>query len=582
MVNGRMWLRFMNKRFMQFGAFALFFLVLVGLLFLAVSFPRVAFPSEDAAILYIYSENLMEHGAIAYHPGYPPSEGATDFLWMLLIALAHGVGVPSFLAANLLSVAALLGTAALLLHLARGTLDDVREARTPNRREKRSLLAVLAAFCALALFLMCLPPYFAAALGFSPLFFGFFLVLCMVLFLQQRAWALAVASLATCLIRPDGVVFVGPLFLVFVLCGRAQWRKRLQAGILGAAVPGLVYFAWRWQYFGLLLPLPFYVKSHFDRFFFLFNRESLLTNLRFLVAVFPFLVLAASRGGDTPERVRVRRCLLLALWPVSFLFYSCMNLEQNIAFRFQYPLVLAGIAPALLTLDASTRRLRRFVLCALWCVLVLSPWYLTEGYRTLCTPTENMPRIAMNLANLSGSGRIATTEAGRLPYYSGWETMDLWGLNTPELARRVVTPDDIARFNPDLIVLHTSGDYYGDDWRFLSSVPPSVHTSRSWSNMVENTWLAARRADYALYMVPHRLPEQADPFSAWLGSLRPRINEALGHQGAYDTYYAFLVRSDSPRGTELTALIREQGGISYDRYQQNKQRFIDQSSGTSR
>ncbi|MDD2236896.1 MAG: hypothetical protein PHG65_06790 [Kiritimatiellae bacterium] len=573
----------MNKRVLQLGAFALFFLVLAGLIFLAVVFPRVAFPSEDAAILYTYSENLMEHGSIAYHPSCPPAEGATDFLWMLLIALVHRAGVPAFYSANLLSAAALLGTAVLLLHLAQGVRGGEEGAQVSDPGAGRSRLTAPAACCAWALFLMLLPPYFAAVLGFSVLFFGFFIILCVYFFVSRRSWALAAVSLATCLIRPDGVVFAGPLFLVFILSERVQWKSRLVAGLLGAAVPGLLYFVWRWHYFGLLFPLPFYVKSHFDRYLFLFNRDSLLTNLRFVVAVLPFLVLALRRrAGETPGGVGMRRRLLLALWPVPFLFYSCMNLEQNIAFRFQYPLVLAGVAPALPGLNASAKNVRRLVLSALWCVLVLSPWYLVEGYRTLCTPTENMPRLAMNMANLPGGGRIATTEAGRLPYYSGWETMDLWGLNTPELARRVVMPEDIDRFRPDLIVLHTSGDYYGDDWRFLSAADTGAHPDRTWSNMVGNTYLAARRAGYALYMVPHRLPEQADPFSAWLASLRPRINRALGHQGAYDTYYAFLVRPDSPSAPELTALIGGHGGISYERYQQNKQHFIEQSRGAPR
>ena len=87
------------------------------------------------------------------------------------------------------------------------------------------------------------------------------------------------------------------------------------------------------------------------------------------------------------------------------------------------------------------------------------------------------------------------------------------------------------------------------------------------------------RAGYMLFMVPHRMPEQADPVSAWWASLRPRLNAALGRWGAYDTYYAFLIRPDSPLTEALTALILQQGGIPYAQYEQEKQHFIEQQGG---
>lgn len=562
----------MKKSWLSIGALALFFLALAGVLILGVGFPLCAFPSEDAAILFIYSENLMDHGVIAYHSSSPPSEGATDFLWMVLIALAYGAGVPSYLFANLLSAVSVAVSAMLLYALA-------VQGRGPGARAP-SFRAAMAACCALSLFLMLLPSYFAAALGFSPFFFGCCILLSAFFFVRGKAWGLALSSLATCLVRPDGVVFAVPLYLMFLASDRSRRKARLKAGLLAAALPGTLYFLWRWHYFGLPLPLPFYVKSHFDRYLLVFNRDSLLINLRVWVAVLPLMLTAWGWSWKAAgERTGLARRLLVALWPVPFLFYSCMNLEQNIAFRFQYPLILAGLAPALTALDGSAKKLRRFVLSAVWCLLILAPWYLTEGYRALCTPTENMPRTAMKLAELPAAGRIATTEAGRLPYYSGWETMDLWGLNTPELARRVVRPEEVDRFAPDLIVLHVSGDHYGDDWRFLAAPPSKAHEDRTWNHMAENTWLAAHRAGYSLFMVPHRLPEQADPVSAWWASLRPRLNAALGRWGAYDTYYAFLIRPDSPLTDALTALILQQGGIPYAQYEQEKQHFIEQQGG---
>ena len=43
-------------------------------------------PAEDAVILYEYAKNLAQTGLITYGVASVPIEGATDFLWMVVIA----------------------------------------------------------------------------------------------------------------------------------------------------------------------------------------------------------------------------------------------------------------------------------------------------------------------------------------------------------------------------------------------------------------------------------------------------------------------------------------------------------------
>jgi hypothetical protein len=43
-------------------------------------------PHEDAYILFRYAEHLAAGLGIVYNPGGPPTEGATDFLWLVLLA----------------------------------------------------------------------------------------------------------------------------------------------------------------------------------------------------------------------------------------------------------------------------------------------------------------------------------------------------------------------------------------------------------------------------------------------------------------------------------------------------------------
>src|SRR3954470_1264410 len=128
-------------------------LALCGLL---LAGPRWIEPAEDAAIMFQIVANFVRSGVIAYNLADGPAEGATDFLWMLSLAGLVRLGLPEFLAANLLSALALLATVALVARLA---------------GPRHSLaLPVFVAGLAVA------PMLPAAMVGFSNLFFGAFLL----------------------------------------------------------------------------------------------------------------------------------------------------------------------------------------------------------------------------------------------------------------------------------------------------------------------------------------------------------------------------------------------------------------------
>ncbi len=529
-------------------------LAAVPFFFLFGYVPLHSFPSEDAAMLFQYSENLATSGRVSYNLGGPPVEGATDFLWMLVLSLCHRIGLDTYLSACALSAIALVASAYLLVRLT-------------NRRTPFLLpLAALA--------LMAVPQVFAAIQGFSPLFFGTFILLAMVAFTEHRPKTTFLAAILTCLIRPDGVVFAVPLVAAFLLRHRADLKQNLIRVFAIAIVPGLVYFGWRFTYFDSLFPLPFYVKSNFSRVALLFNMDSLKLNLMFMLALSPLLIVA-SRGIRPSDREARTSFILvtLSLIAIPFVFYSSMQLEQNLAYRFQYPFVLIALAlaarhalPSLLTSLA--------VLCSL---ALMGPWYAVEGVRTLSMPSENIPYVAQAMGSLPCCGRIATTEAGRFPYYSNWETIDLWGLNTSELAQTLVTPDDVQNYNPDLIVIHPLGGHYGDDYRFLTQAPiTTTHIERSWSNMVENVYAGTRRGNYQLVMVPHMAAhETANPL-AWVPRLRQAIETHVGYAGSFDTYYAFFIQKNSDCFQPLTELLSGFGAITQDDYERRKQTFIEE------
>ena len=54
--------------------------------------------------------------------------------------------------------------------------------------------------------------------------------------------------------------------------------------------------------------------------------------------------------------------------------------------------------------------------------------------------------------------KLATTEAGILPLYSDWQTLDTWGLNDPWIAHHGgITREYLDQYKPDVVVFHAYG-----------------------------------------------------------------------------------------------------------------------------
>src|SRR5204863_5312589 len=64
--------------------------------------------------------------------------------------------------------------------------------------------------------------------------------------------------------------------------------------------------------------------------------------------------------------------------------------------------------------------------------------------------------VARRLDPYVGKGyTLATTEAGLLPLYSRWRSIDAWGLNDGWIARHgLVTAEYLDRYRPELVMFH--------------------------------------------------------------------------------------------------------------------------------
>lgn len=397
----------------------------LGMLLLAAV---VGFLHEDAYILFIYSRHLAETGQISFDLVHGPAEGATDFLWMSLIALGVRLGVdPGFVAAGLNAM----GAGALLSAMYR--------VHAPARWQE-GLARLLP--------LVLLSPFMGAALGgFSVLFYVGLYAQVLVCLLHRRIRAAIGWSVLLCLTRPDAVVLSAGTLLPVLY--RFRHERRVLFSFALAALVGGGYFFWRKHYFGEWLPLPLMVKSQGDSL-----AESLVNNLMVLL---PFVALPWLywRFGSRLSRFDMLGILLPAmlLWVALALAHQ----SQNISYRFQAPIMVSLLLVALSLRLPSWR----------WRVLVWLP-FLLFGFKTLAgearylsTPAyiNGLPQLLKQRGVVRPDTRIALTEAGRMPYYLPAQYMDLVGLNSREVAVGGLTVAKIQAFQPGLIFLHHAGTY---------------------------------------------------------------------------------------------------------------------------
>ena len=269
----------------------------------------------------------------------------------------------------------------------------------------------------------------------------------------------------------------------------------------------------------------------------LFYPESLEQNLRGLVEV-PLLVLAVALLFTGTRQIRsfVRAHLALGITAViGFLFYAAIAQQANAGYRFQAPLYLLALVLLTRVPVDLTVRLRLTPVAALAAFAMILSVFSTA---VATSRYDNVIGLAKALREIPG-GTMLVTEAGRFPFESRWTAIDSWGLNTPEFARRVITPAEVTEIAPDLIVIHSF-----DDIRRIELRAFREGTEKDWRTQARNVLLGAG-FDYDLYYVP---------FSFTGG----RPDEP---QQRYDL---FLIRRASPLAPELRQLILRFGGVDTD------------------
>ncbi len=217
---------------------------------------RFWFVCDDAYITYRYARNWAFGYGLVFNRGeFPPVEGYSDFLWLVLAALSERLMLPTDVVLPLLSIAC-------------GTILVVRVYRILH---ERLLVAAVPSF--LATLTLAASPAFGvwSTSGLETMPHALLVLLLFEeLVFKQGRWAIASAlSVALATVRTEGVGWVAVVFgasIIAQVVDGKPLRPHL-ARLARAATPLVaflgVYHAWRFYYYATLVPNTALVKVGF-------------------------------------------------------------------------------------------------------------------------------------------------------------------------------------------------------------------------------------------------------------------------------------------------------------------------------
>ncbi|MEC3975243.1 hypothetical protein [Amycolatopsis sp. H20-H5] len=420
-------------------------LIVVSVVLLAVfligAWSAWFFTIDDAFISFRYSANLAAGNGPVWNLTGQRVEGFTNFAWVVWGAAGSALGVALPIFMKLTSLLLGLATLAMLL------------------REGHRRAGLLGAVVAAGAYVVFLPTYFHLTSGLETAAFAAVLVRVVVVGLRVlarepvRAWEPPVLLLVLGMVRPEGVLAALPVVAVWF------WQERKQVAArwwtVGAVVAGAVYFGWRWNFYGQLLPNTFYVKfGHLD--------AGTVWTEHIVLLLLPLFLLTLSlliRRSTRASGLLVGGTVLATYFTYAVSGPTMDYLDRFADHAFPVLCLGAGLAAGQLA--------NRWVGALLGVVAV--GWTAVAGVNepdlgTIVNYGPDLQRahvaIGKGLARAQvppGAQTLAIGDAGAMPYYSGWEAIDYIGLNDRAIARGADPTAVVATARPTVVVLTSSG-----------------------------------------------------------------------------------------------------------------------------
>ncbi len=440
-------------------------------LFVAGAAMTRGFPLDDAWIHLVYGREWATRGMLAYNAGIPAT-GETSPAWAGIAAVAEILGGPLGGPGGPVVALKLCGVA---WHVAAAVLAAQAARRLSSSRTSAQLAAMGA-----GLLVACAPrAAYASASGMEVAMAGALLLATLVAALGARPVVAACCAGLAALARPECVVVVWPFVVLAV--ARSPRRGRVRVGAIAATVailPVVVLAIRNLRVSGRWLPATFYAKQTLG--LPLLPRWERGFTLELGALVVPpapslWLVIVVASTVGAAAIVRRPRRALVAFAPLRFWVALCalayvlaslalthVNLPSAFYFqRYVMPPLALLVVTAASTFASIVGRARPIPAWRMGLVVLpmLVSWVLelgglAEQRADYASDVDAIDAVQGAIGryvdqSLARDAVVWSVDAGAIRYQGNRRTVDLMGLNTPELVRDVRVK---KAFWPDAVV----------------------------------------------------------------------------------------------------------------------------------
>lgn len=444
---------------------------------------------DDAFITFRYADNLARGEGLVWNSGEDPTEGFTSLLHVLLLVPLMSLGMEALDASRLIGLVFLLAIS-LTLYL------------VSIRNEKSGKAAALTVP---TIMLMTPASILLVMVGLETIPFTFLLLVSVILSAKTlsathtsqwyRPITLALVWFLLALMRPEGLIVIFAVWAIAII--KRIRRSEVHLVELGRAtllflIPSLFYLVWKWDFFGGLLPNPFFIKSSgfgisplgLNSVLLFFDNYAGLIALAFAALALVF----GQRKWNLLSGSNINENLITLSITVVFVytaFYLRTDTLMDIQGRFLFPLlpIVLLIASPLLTAGSvylfkvRTAFFPSSILALGIAIVVLSganwgslrasyfPESFSNALRTSMAQFDGdkqleLANVLSEYSNIEGT-KIAYGDAGKIPFFTRAPWLDPVGLNDTFLAQSTSLGDSVDYFfawEPDLILMPVSED----------------------------------------------------------------------------------------------------------------------------
>lgn len=425
------------------------------------------FTVDDAFISFRYAKNLAEGHGLVWNPGLDPVEGYTNFSWVLLCTLFETMLGTSEVPAKLSGIVSLIFVLALV-------------GRSVYLQTESTSLSA----CAMGGVLLFPPTYYHAVSGLETMFFALLLVAVFetgrrILDGARSGFLILLVpalGLLLGLTRPEGLVPGAVVFGFVISQASPESRRQLLAYTAIAAIPAVLYMAWRTYHFGHLLPNTFYAKTGDE------VASIVISSTKWFIEKWPpfvaiisiFTVNSLYFGDERKKKHAYEVCFLGSV----LVTYLVLTPGMDYLARFSFHIIPVTSVILVSSFGPLVEAFKKAYLYP----VVLSHVIVFLGLISLEMITmRSMYGLGLDNAHVrlgkvlktvdipDDKRTLATMDAGAVPYYSEWTAYDLLELNSEFLARGGTPPQLMEKEKPTVLILNSAANgtprRYAKGWR---------------------------------------------------------------------------------------------------------------------